>query len=227
NVTYNNQPDQLAVFLSTDYNGGGTYQDVYGATWKSDVSEKFEIAPEDNPWGASNNFPSGKVDLIDGFEEDKPLYIGFRYKNTPGTGIPRNWYLYSFNVDVTTVLGANKLFSSYVGFNLVYSDEFDNESLKTSEISSNNSYVMLRLPPELRPIETEIWAISPPIYLEDIDHGPDKPKENIKGFRDPMPVEFTYTYHTPGTYKAIFVGYNASTYGEQEIVRVIELTVTE
>src|SRR5690606_5500173 len=76
NLFYNNQPNMFSVWLSTDYNGGNTYDDLSSATWKNDISQQFGIAPEDNPWGSPNEFPSGVVNLINAVEEGKPLYVG-------------------------------------------------------------------------------------------------------------------------------------------------------
>ncbi len=222
NVTYNNQPNQFAVFLSTDYNGGGTYADIQNATWRNNISQQFNIAPENNPWGS--NFPSGTVDLVNAFEEGKPLYIGFRYKNTPGTGIPRNWYAYSMNVDASTLLATNNLFSSFTGFSLIYDSNFTSDGMKNSV--NYNSYVMFRLPVELRPVEAEVWAVSPPIYLEEIDHGPDRPKA-VKGYRDPMPQKYSYSFSEPGTYTCTFLAYNSSVYGQEEVVKQVKIKVTE
>ncbi|NGM61270.1 DUF5017 domain-containing protein [Sphingobacterium sp. SGG-5] len=226
NVTYNDQPNQLAVFVSNNYNGGGTYADVSAATWKGkdDFSPWFGIAPENNPWGQANNYFSGEIDLIDAFEADKPLYIGFRYKHTLGTGIPRNWYVYNMNASANTILGASTLFNTTAVYSLVYDDNFTTDALKNSQITT---YMMLRLPVELRPVsEAEIWAISPPIYLEEIDHGPDR-SVPVKGFRDPMPGEFKHTYTEPGTYTVTFVGANTNVYGTKENIKEIKLTIKE
>lgn len=223
------QNNQLAVFVSTDYNGGGTFADVSAADWlgKDDVSPFFAIAPDTNPWGQPNNFSSGVVDLIDVFEEGKPLYIGFRYKNTPPvatTGWPRAWYIYNMDVNAKTLLGSSNLFNTTEVFSLVYSDHFTTQELKNS--AEITTYIRFSLPVALRPDPAEIWAISPPIYLEEIDHGPDR-SVPVKGFRDPMPSEFKHTYTEPGTYTVTFVGANTNVYGTKENIKEIKLTIKE
>ncbi|ERJ59683.1 DUF5017 domain-containing protein [Sphingobacterium paucimobilis] len=226
NVTYNTQPDQLAVFVSNDYNGSGAYSDLVSATWlgENDFSPWFKVAPEDNPWGQSNNYYSGEIDLIDAFKKDKPLYIGFRYKHTKGTGIPRNWYVYNMNATASTLLGTSTLFNTVGVFSLVYDNNFVNEALKTSQITT---YMLLRLPTDLRSVEeAEVWAVSPPIYLEEIDHGPDR-SVPVKGFRDPMPSEFKHTYTDPGKYIVTFVGGNTTVNGEKEKIKQIELIIND
>lgn len=222
------QNNQLTVFVSTDYNGGDTYADVLAANWKGkdDIDRFFSIAPDTNPWGSGSNFPSGVIELIDLFEENQPLYVGFRYKNTPPvatTGWPRAWYVYNMDANVSTLLGTSNLFNSVSVFSLVYSDHFHTDELKTSDITSN---IKLQLPVELRPDPAEVWAISPPIYVEEIDHGPDR-SIPVKGYRDPMPLEFRYVYTEPGTYTVTFVGSNTDVYGAAESIKHIEVVIQE
>lgn len=222
------QNNQLAVFVSTDYNGEGTYADVMAANWKGkeEIDPFFAIAPDTNPWGSGNNFSSGVIELIDLFEDDKPLYVGFRYKNTPPvetTGWPRAWYVYYMDANVSTLLGTSNLFNSIAVFDLVYSDHFNTDELKTSDIATN---IKLQLPPALRPQPAEVWAISPPIYIEEVDHGPDR-STPVKGYRDPMPIEFKYVYTEPGTYTVTFVGSNTDVYGTTESIKQIEVVISE
>lgn len=56
--------------------------------------------------------------------------------------------------------------------------------------------------------------------------GLDKAKP-VKGISDVKQEVFSYTYLVKGTYKAYFVAKNANIYGTKEIVRVVDVTVTE
>src|SRR5690606_30747653 len=69
NLTYGAQADQLAVFVSTDYNGSGNFADVATANWKGkeDFNPWFTLAPEDNTWGDPNRVLSGDIDLREAF----------------------------------------------------------------------------------------------------------------------------------------------------------------
>lgn len=81
----------------------------------------------------------------------------------------------------------------------------------------------MKLPVALRPVETEFWAISPAIYLEEINHGPDTPIATVKEVEADMPKNYTYTFAEAGTYKVSFV-YKE---GEVEKVKHIDLTIAE
>ncbi|MGN7722091.1 DUF5017 domain-containing protein [Chitinophaga sp. 22620] len=49
----------------------------------------------------------------------------------------------------------------------------------------------------------------------------------VKGNSDSRLARFTYAYETKGVYKAYFVAKNASIYGEREVIKAINVTVTE
>ncbi|NGM61271.1 DUF5017 domain-containing protein [Sphingobacterium sp. SGG-5] len=223
------QPDQVSVFVSTDYNGGGTFADVDAATWKGkeDFSTWFALAPHDNLWNQTD-YLSGNIELIDAFEENKPLYLAFRYQNKKntgegGVGYARRWFAYSFNLTSTLLSETNPLYTDYLGFSFVYGDAFDNDELKTSLVSTSGALMEMKLPVALRQVETELWAISPAINLEKVNHGPDTPKATVKEVEADMPKNYTYTFAEAGTYKVSFV-YKE---GEVEKVKHIDLTIAE
>ncbi|WP_158499896.1 DUF5017 domain-containing protein [Sphingobacterium paucimobilis] len=224
------QPDQVSVFVSTDYNGGGTHADVVNATWKGkeDFDDWFTLAPNDNLWNQTD-YLSGSIDLLEVFEENKPLYLAFRYRNkkngSGGTeaGYARSWYIYNLNVTTTLLSESKSLHTNYLGFSLVYGDEFSSDDLKTSLITATGGHMNLKLPVGLRQVETELWAISPAINLEEINHGLDIPKATVKDVNATMPKEFKYAFAEPGNYKVTFV-YKE---GELKKTKHIELTISE
>jgi hypothetical protein len=57
-------------------------------------------------------------------------------------------------------------------------------------------------------------------------NGVDKAKP-VKGISDVKQESFSYTYLTKGTYKAYFAARNANIYDGKEIVRVVDVTVTD
>ena len=72
--------------------------------------------------------------------------------------------------------------------------------------------------------ESENWAISKPIYIDQVELGPDWSRA-IKGIANPTIEEFRYTYSKPGTYNAYFIAINATIDGRKEIVQEITLTI--
>lgn len=72
---------------------------------------------------------------------------------------------------------------------------------------------------------SENWAVSGPIYADKIDLGPDlaTPLKN----KETQSEGYAYTYTTPGTYTAYFIASNNSIDATRQIVKKIELTITE
>lgn len=72
--------------------------------------------------------------------------------------------------------------------------------------------------------QTETWAISKAITIEEVDLGPDW-SQAIKGIANAKLDEFRYTYEKPGSYKAYFVAINATINGTKETVTEMDITI--
>ncbi len=72
---------------------------------------------------------------------------------------------------------------------------------------------------------SEQWAISKPIYAEEVELSPDW-SVPIKGLLDPNLEVYRYTYTQPGTYRAVFVVSNNSIDDAKSVVKEITLTIT-
>ena len=72
--------------------------------------------------------------------------------------------------------------------------------------------------------QTENWAISKPLVIDQVDMGPDR-SVAIKGIANSSLEEFSYTYSKPGTYKAYFVAINATINGREEVIREFEFNI--
>lgn len=72
--------------------------------------------------------------------------------------------------------------------------------------------------------ETENWAVSKPISIDQVDLGPDWSRA-IKGIANSAIDEYQHTYSKPGTYKAYFIATNATIDGREDVVREFTLTI--
>lgn len=72
--------------------------------------------------------------------------------------------------------------------------------------------------------QTENWAVSKPIYIDQVDLGPDWSRA-IKGIANSKLEEYQYTYSKPGTYNAYFIAINANIDGREEVVKEFTLTI--
>lgn len=72
--------------------------------------------------------------------------------------------------------------------------------------------------------QTETWAITKPIYSNEVDLGPDW-SEPLKGIANSKLEEFSYTYDQPGTYRAVFVSKNATIEDSKEVITEMEIII--
>lgn len=73
---------------------------------------------------------------------------------------------------------------------------------------------------------SENWAVSGPIGLNSINLGPDYPTVIKAGISASTLTDYSYTYAQPGTYKAVFVGFNSSIDETKTVVKEMTVTVT-
>ena len=228
-VAYGTHPDLLSVWVSNDFNGKYTMEDVLAATWTKDISKDFILAPNSmNSTATASSVPSGVVDIkAAAVDKTKPLYLAFRYYKTPDAvgGTQRNWFVRNLNIQTGTILGTQVLFSDTRNLNLIYDHNFTTDALKNSTLSSSS--MTIRVPSTLPNDTVQVWAITPPLSVADFDNGPDRPVP-IRGYRDETLKTYEYVFNKPGTYNVVFVAKNSNIYGESgEIIRQIPITITE
>jgi hypothetical protein len=227
-VAYGTHPDLLSVWVSNDFNGKYTMDDVLAATWSNDITKNFKLAPNSmNSTSSALSVPSGILDIKSAaIDKTKPVYLAFKYYKTPDSigGTQRNWFVRSLKIETGTILGS-QVFSDSRGLILVYDEHFTSEALKNTTLTS--STMTIRVPNAINLDTVQVWAISPPLSAADFENGPDRPIP-IRGYRDEPIKTYEYVFKTPGTYKAVFVAKNSNIYGEsEEIVRTIPITITE
>lgn len=73
--------------------------------------------------------------------------------------------------------------------------------------------------------QSENWAVSAPVSVDKVDLGGDLAK-GIRGITKGKLTSYSYTYDTPGTYKAVFVASNNTIDESKQVVKEITITVT-
>lgn len=225
------QADQIALLVSNDFNGNyDDYENIIRTTW-IDVTSKLKWASK------SDVVASGNLSLDDYILDDKSLYIAFRYKTLPQAeyGIASNWIVTDFKItNVTDKAGEVVLYDqTRAGFRVIdpfmRTDASGNCTVSSSQLSFMGPFGTEDATGQLvYPLEaSEQWIISAPLRSADIiDLGPDRPKA-IKGFSQKMPSTFAYAYDAPGTYRAVFVASNQTIESKSEVVRTLEITVSD
>jgi hypothetical protein len=231
-VAYGTHPNLLSVWTSTDFNGKSTIDDVLAATWTNEITSTFILAPHSmNTTDGAQAVKSGVKSLMPLAEEGKPIYIAFRYKKKPDTdpqgGGQRNWFVRDFKAEGQTELG-KKTVADGKSFTLVYDKNFtsDDVAVKNSVINAASGVMTIRIPSSMGTLNAEVWSVSPNLNTGKTDLGPDRGVP-IKGFVDIRASEYKYTFKKEGTYKVTFVASNANIYGDKEIIRQIDITITK
>ncbi|GAB2779095.1 DUF5017 domain-containing protein [Rhabdobacter roseus] len=216
-VTGGTQANQLSVLASSDFNGN--YADpasVQAASW-TDITSRFTL-------GTSASFTSSTAKSIsDLMVPGKPLYVAFKYTTKPQAdhGAARTWMIQGLTLQSTTAIGtvtAADMFTA--GLRLV-----GTSAARSSATTARVTFLANENSTGSDPA-SEIWAISAPLPWENVTLGPDRPV-GIKGNTGARLESYTYTYTRPGTYKATFVAQNANIDQRKEVVKHVDITITE
>lgn len=216
-VRFGSQQNQFSVLASTDFSGNYTVEDVNAATW-TDISSRYIF-------GTDATYVPTSANLSDLIVDGKPIYIAFKFTTLPQTanGGGRNWFVQNFEANAKTSIGDVQL-ADYrsAGFTLVLDGAIIDPS--RSAISSTTITFRANNTTAGRELTTYFWAITKGLDVGSKDIGPDL-SIPVKGYIDPAPTVFPYTYSKPGTYTATFVAANSTVYGEKKVVKSIEVVV--
>lgn len=73
---------------------------------------------------------------------------------------------------------------------------------------------------------SESWAVSGPVSLDSLTLGNDRAVAVRSSVYATKPTTYSYTYQTPGTYKAYFVASNNTIDASKKVVREVDITIT-
>lgn len=217
----NSQIDQLAVMISPAL--GVTieqYSDISKLNW-IDITDKFKLAT------SGSTITSGVLDISNYLDESKSFYIAYRYTTRPQltNGVAREWRIskFSITVDIDSYAdGYEFYFTNGHGFNILEKDQIESQSA----IQSNRLLLLGNKFSEDYDPDTETWAVSKLLVTDKIEVNPSY-SIPVKGFQTGKIEQFKYSYEKAGTYKVYFVAKNVNIDNEVELVREIEIIVTD
>jgi hypothetical protein len=212
------QANQLAVLVSSDFDGKYAIANIKAATWV-DITNRFTLANN------ATVTASTEVDIMDLAVAGKPLYLAFRYITKPQTE-----FLAANDWNITAVLVKSKFDDGEVtlmdygsGSNFsVFS--YGNKQAGRSLVNATTIQFKGNATAEIKEEYTEDWGISRAMYINPNDLGNDKATA-LKLFREAKKESYTYTYSTAGTYTATFIGETNNVYGNKKVVKTIDITV--
>lgn len=148
---YGIPPDQLSIWVSTDFDGVYELENVEAATWTA-ITDLYPLPSASNEvtsWG-----PLDLWKLMD--DDDEKIYVAFKYVYNPnnaseGSGI--NWRIQDF--EVQTNAGAAVLDQEEAQFQIVHRGP-----LEDGRITVSPSLLLLRSNSSDKVSPTTFWAIS-------------------------------------------------------------------
>lgn len=154
-------PRELEVFISTDFEGTYTYEEVTTATWIN-ISDKFQFPLVDT---GGDLTPAGEINISDHLTANVPFVIAFRYKTIgmpPAARLGRHWRMAEFSL-THHIQGNTRVLADY------HSAEWTLVENGTSDPGRGGSIQLERLNflsnNVSRDVPVEVWAITKPINL--------------------------------------------------------------
>ncbi len=214
------QPNSLRLLVSQQFAGVYKPDAIKESDWV-DITSAFTLS------GIQANdatyVSSGKVDLSKlstlGFNLDANalVYFAFKYTGTTGSTQPR-WWINQFNLNTETTEGITLPIADLQGA------AWTSIGLTNSPVSWLSSSAGLRFQGGGATVgSNKVWAISKPLDLTSVTPDKGVALKNMSTRMD----SYAYTFTTPGTYEITFVGSNSNVYGENSVVKTVELEVTE
>lgn len=167
-------------------------------------------------------FNDAKVTITD------QVYAGFRIIDQDPENAPARSVITTTRVSLLGNLYKDPADEIYNPENPIYDPEnpiYDPESPLYQPATVRPTYVPYDPASPYNDPETEHWAVSKPIHIDEVDLGPDW-STAVKGIANSKIEEYLYTYAKPGNYTAIFVATNASIDGRKDVVKEIGITIT-
>src|SRR5690606_34541843 len=146
-LQYGNQPNQLSVWVSQDYNGIYDATNVEAATWVN-ITNQFSLATGTAQTG------SGPMDIESLLDEG--YYVAFRYNFIPDAGSQRTWTIRGFEVTRTKFSEESIYNTAAAGFQIVTKGPWESGRLA---ISASN-VITLRGNSSDTTTPVTAWAIS-------------------------------------------------------------------
>lgn len=222
-VQNGNQANQLAVYLSSDFNGKFDIQSIKAGNFQ-DITSRVTLGTTNAVYAQS-----GVLDLTALVpDRTKPLYVAFRYHTKPQdaiNGLQRTWTIREFALNTITDQGKTLAIDQLTAaWTLVENGSILEPARSSVTASSGQLNLRGNITAPGKLVETEVWAVSKAIDLNTIILGPDRGIP-IKGVSETMPSVYNHVYTKPGVYNVVFASSNNRIDGKKEVVREIKITV--
>lgn len=224
------QMGMFSLIASTDFNGDYTnFSSVQTATW-TDITSRLTKQEATTTTTITAATPPEGIDLTDLRVAGKPLYIAFRYniKEQSLYGIWRAWRFQAFQLSAITATGTQVLGNmTTTSFRVVQKKPEIVSRTTATTATLTLMHADLAIYPQFAEIPTQNWIITQPFNnVNKIDYGPDRTIPIQGGTSAVGKEEFSYTFTASGNYKVYFIASNASTSERKDVVREVDITIT-
>lgn len=225
------QQGMFSLLVSTNFNGDySNFSSIESATW-TDITNRLSKQEAATTTAFSAATPVGGMDLSDLRVDGKPFYVAFKYniREQSQYGIWRDWRVQAFTLLATTAAGTQTLGTmTNTAFRVVHKNlEIPSRTTATTS-ALTFIHADLAVHPGVKDIPTQTWIISQAFNnVNKINYGPDLTIPIQGGTSAVEKKDYTYTFNTAGTYKVYFIAANANGSDRKEVIKQLELTITD
>lgn len=217
-------PRNIAVLISTDFNGEYTEQAVKAAKW-TDITSRA-VLPANT---ASNaDVASGEINLDDLKVKGRPMYLAFRYVSENATATAQRYWNMGRMFLINKVPGNGDFeITSTIEKGLFQVVEFQGADNKwTVNTGTATSHRLIHTANAINTQPDDDWVISRGFQVfQSLGHI--KNAVNVKSISGSAPKTFSWLYSTPGTYKATFIALNTNRDIQKEVIKEVWVTVEQ
>lgn len=229
--TVNPQTGMFSLMVSTDFNGDySNFSSIQNANW-TDVTSRLSKQEAATTATSTTATPAGGIALTDLRVTGKPFYIAFKYniREQSVYGTWRTWTFQAFSLTATGPSGTQVLGNmTTTAFRVVQKNPDIISRTAATTTALTLQHADLTLNPSAAEIPTQNWVITQGFTnINKIDYGPDLAIPIQGGTSAVEKKSYTYTFAKAGNYKVYFVAANENTSEKKEVVKSLDITVTE
>lgn len=223
------QEDQFHILMTNDLEfTGATAADsiasLNSATWR-EVTNMFTICELECLSTTAYQY-SGVVDITDLFEDGKTMHFAFQYKNKPYAthGNGNIWRFSGFAMNAITDAGTTSIAAqNTANWQPIYIGQGWEGT--TGRFTNTGTIVTMR-GPSTNDYEQELWAVSTGIDFGDVNLGYDV-AVGIKTTNEIPLEQYKHIFSKAGVYTVTFIAKNSNIYDSKQVLKQIEITITD
>lgn len=202
----------LSLLVSNNFTSTVNASNIAAASW-TDITNRAILAT------GTTTVASGTVSLADFAQQNKPVFIAFKYAAAAGA-LQRKWTITGLTLDHVL---ADKTYTIANMTASTPSPGWVATDIKNPAVNWTNTMVITGATTTATAVDTEDWMIAGPIDLSRVLPDAGTPIKTIAEGMNKFP--FVYKYAATGTYSAVFVAANANRDVQESTTKSITIKV--